>query len=471
MKEPPVPGRPELPTLPAPTFENIVIPTITDAVFPVFTGVAPKNDFTAPTELFVYAEKPYESALADAATAKLMNDLMSGGYGIEIADEIALWDRARDREIRGADAATAEMSRQMASRGFSLPPGTMLAQLASIQQGVTEKLSTLSRDIALKRGDMYVENRKFTIEQVRQYEKIAVDMHVSLMERTLNAAKAVVELGLAVYNAKIVMFNAGLEEFKTLASVYEAEIRGALGMLEGQKLKLQTVDSTINIQKNKAELYKAELDAQKHIVEMYRVDIEAMKALLGAEGMKFDVFRTEVMAYGEMLKAGTLSMQGYETQMRGDAIRADVYKTLVSAQAIDMERSKTAASIIEGNNKIAIEHVRTAAQAVTAEADVFRSKAQGISANNEANAKAFTARTEAFKALASVYKSIGEIDLSRLDASTRVALENARITVEREKLETDRRVRATIAGSEGNSKAMQAALNQVISIASVTASA
>jgi hypothetical protein len=537
-------------TLPTePSFANIALPDITDIVIPAYALAAPVDDLTGPSNLFSFSEVEYSSALLDAGKAKLLRDLSVGGYGIETADEAALWARAQERELRSANALMLESARQMAARGFALPPGAMLAQLASAQQDAAEKISTVSRDIALKRADMYVENRKFTFTQVRELEQLSMNAHLSLMERALNASKAVAEFGLTLFNARVAKFNALMEGFRAKVTAYDTQVRAALGQVEAQRLKLQLVNARVDIQKNQVQLYGARVDAvkgafdvyrtdatvqqtqaqlaldiernktqvytaqldgvkaavdvyrtdatvqqglndaaiaiqknqvqiwgaqwdaAKTLVDMYRSDVAAMQGLADVERTKLEGYRLDVQAYAETLRAESLRLQSYESQVRGDLAKTDIYRSQISAQLTQAEVAKAQASVVESNARVKVENTRAAIAVASATAEVYRAQTQGAASSNEANVRAYAARTEAFRALSTIYDTMGRLEIGSFDAKTRVALENSRNVIEADKVAFGIRTQSAIAGADVLSKAIQGALNQVLGIASVTATA
>lgn len=464
---PAAPVRPAI-TLPAaPAFANIVMPTITDVALPAFSFVAPTDDLTAPTGIFSFSEAAYDSALLDASKAKLLNDLLHGGYGIEVADEDALWTRERERELRAADTIMQEATRQVAARGFALPPGALLAQLQNAQQSALEKISTASREIALKRADMYVENRKFTLGQVKEMEQLMIQLHMSAMERTLNAAKATAEFGIALYNARVNKFNALMEKFKAEVSAYDSQVRGALGQLEAQKIKLQVVSTEVDVQKNQAQLYAIQVDGQKALLEMYSADVNALRGLADVERLKLDVYRADIEAYAEQMRVNTIKLQIFEAQVRGDLAQAEIFRSRVSGALAQAEVVKGQASITEANARIKTENLRAAIAAATAQADVFRAQTQGISTSNEALAHSYSARTEAIRSFSAVYDMLGRFDLAYLDSDVKLKLENVRNNIDLTKATWNVQLGAATAGTDAMGKAMQAMLNQVLGIASV----
>lgn len=198
------PGTPEAPT--------VGFSSVTAATLPV-------DDLTAPTSLFTWAEQAYESTLIDPLKAKLLDNLVNGGYGIETADEVALFNRARDREVEAMMSRVDDAGRAMAARGFSLPPGELSVHIDRAYQGMQDKVSDVSRDIMNARTKLFVENRQFTITEIRQLETVLMNYWNALNERALNAAKYVAEFGVIVHNALIARYKARLDAAKITTEV------------------------------------------------------------------------------------------------------------------------------------------------------------------------------------------------------------------------------------------------------------
>lgn len=95
----------------------------------------------------------YASQLLDNLKATL-NARIQGGTGLAPAVEQAIWDRSRDRETVLALAREQEVMRGAEALGFALPSGVMAGQLADARREYHDKLSSLSRDIAIKQAEL-----------------------------------------------------------------------------------------------------------------------------------------------------------------------------------------------------------------------------------------------------------------------------------------------------------------------------
>lgn len=264
---------------------NVTVPAIDDA--PTFNAAAAS---------FQWSESLVEAPLLDEATAVLLNDLANGGYGINVSDENALWQRARDRESIDTEAAISAVAQQAAARGFSLPPGVLNKQIMAAQQAALAKNSSVSRDIALKRADMYVENRRFTIEQIRQLELVVLERLNSYRNRQMEAAK----MRLEAFNSAVRLYDTAVRVFQTKVSAADLKLRASIASVDASvrsySAQVQQYSATI-------QGYSAQAQAK---AELARVQVLDAKNELDASVAKVDA----------KLRAGDLDLRAYGTGLQ-----------------------------------------------------------------------------------------------------------------------------------------------------------
>lgn len=466
---PTTPERPVVELPAAPSFVNVSIPSLSDVALPSFIAVGPEDDLTAPTNLFDFEEVEYTSGLRRDLTARLREDFdrtTPTAYGIDDTDELRLFNREVDRQLRAAAIASAEITRQTAARGFSSPPGALMTQLADVQKAGLEKLSAASSEVYQKRADMYRENRRWVFERLTDVEKANLAYHLNVMERALNAAKISADVGISIYNSRVARFQALVGSYQASISGYEAQVRGALGAVEAQKLKLEAAQTEVGIQKNQVELYLAQVGGAKALMEMFQTDVAAMNGLIQVEALKLQAFKSQVEVYTEQLKSGTLQVQMYESQWRGEQIKADVYKTQVEAQNSIMGIAKTQADIAATNVNMRVEAVKSQVAVMQGTVEAYRAQAAGVASANQSTNASFAARTEAYRSLSSVYSGIGNIKIGEFDARLRSSIAQMQDSTTRTKIGVDLDLGATTTAADSAGKALQGMLNQVISIAS-----
>jgi hypothetical protein len=231
----------------------------------------PVDDLLAPTAVFTFAEAPYASILLDPLKAKLLDNLLNGGYGIEPADEIALFNRARDREVEAMMSRISDAGRAMAARGFPLPPGELSIHVDRAYQEMQDKVSDVSRDITLARNKLFVENRQFTVNQIRELEQITMNYWNSVQERAFNVARIAAEFAITVYNALIARYRARLEASKITSDV----------QLQMAQTETARVQATLEGYRGQIVAYEANLrrliDPARLQVDLYGHDVDAAR--------------------------------------------------------------------------------------------------------------------------------------------------------------------------------------------------
>ena len=287
----------------------------------------PADDLTAPSNSFSFAEGEYDHILLDPLQSKLLADLQNGGYGIDTTDEDALFDRARDREVLAALTRIEEAGRTMAARGFPLPPGELSIHIDRAYQEMQDKVSGVSREIFVNSAARFVENRKFTITEVREIERITVTHYNAIQERAVNVSRATAELGVLVYNQLVARFKARLDatkiesdeqfqrlqitaerakvfidNFRVQVLAYEADLRR---QVEPLKLQVDLYQADVAANRNltdglvaRAQLQQKVIDAtiQQNIsISGLNIELAKAKLLATIEGLKF---RTEAAQFG-----------------------------------------------------------------------------------------------------------------------------------------------------------------------------
>jgi hypothetical protein len=191
---------------------------------------------TAPVDTFNYSEPGYSSPLRSPLIEKLLYDLVNGGYGIDTTDEVALFNRERDREELITQANIEELRRQASATGFPMPQGSLYLALQRARQEQMSKLSSVNRDIALKRADLYVDNRRQVIQQVLASEDQSIGLYNAIQNRTLAVAQIEVQLAISLFDAGIRLFdtrikgltdqiNAQLEAARAQVGIYASDVQ------------------------------------------------------------------------------------------------------------------------------------------------------------------------------------------------------------------------------------------------------
>jgi ribosomal protein L20A (L18A) len=367
---------------------------------------------------------------------------------------LAFSTRAREREAELASQELDTITRDFASRGFLLPPGALFAATEGIRAKTLAGAASLSRDVALKRADLLVQNRQFTIQQVREVEALLVNMHMAAMERVLRAAQISAQFAVEVFRARLDKAKLRLEAIQTQAQTFRDAVAAEAQKVEIYRAQLQAELSKMEIDKNRVELYRAKLSGVEMLANIYRIQVQAAEAAINAERSKVETYRAEIDGYLALVRAKESEFSGYEAQLRGEQTKVQLYGEQV--------RARTSSAF-------------TSAWTFLASACAVAEKNGVLQKADEAKLRAFTAKMDALKAKLAAAESYAQLGSNEEVQRTRGRLEAARLAVEAAKarvalnLDSDRfRMQAADAAVGVYKEMVVGALGALNSIASLS---
>lgn len=434
VTDPTIPEAPVVVLPDVPVISAISLPEAPSIELPVFTSELPIDDLVVPTNNFSFYEVEYQSALLDELKAKLLDNMVNGGYGIEPLDEAALWDRARGRELENALAQTEDLIAQAASRGFPLPPGDMNVVLQRAQQEVQDKLSDVSRDIMLKRADLYVQNRQFTIQQTKALEDTLIGYHSAVMERALNAAKATLEAAISIFNVQVARYNARLDAYKTEASVFEARLRAALAKLEIFKSQMEGKRLEVEIQRNQVEVYNAQLSGVNAVINLYKTQMEAAQVRAGIERLRIDAFRSLVDAYGAQIQAKVAEFNMYDARIKGEMAKLQAYEAEVRAYTASVQGAEAKAQVLLGKLKGQIDVANQKLEAYRTDMSRYKTDIDAQVSTINSKVAVYDGQVRAGVAKAGATEAAIKLEISEKDLELKRNVEAANVAIAEAKL-------------------------------------
>lgn len=430
---PDIPAAPVLDMPTVPTFDSLVLPVPPSFDLPTFDLALPSDDLIVPSNTFEYFEAPYDSALLEPLKAKLLNDLLNGGYGIDTNDEAALVQRVRDRELVIALGGIDELSRQHAGRGFPLPPGQMVVRQDRAYQDMQDKVSGVSRDIYLERGKLYVENRQFTITEVRSLETVLIGFHNSVQERALNVAKATLESSLAIYDALVKRYGARLDAYKTGAAVFESRIRAELAKAEIYKTQMEGTNLVLQSQRNLVDIYRAQLAGLEATVGIYRTQMDAAAIRSQIERNKLDAFRSRIEAYTAQVQAKVAEFGMFRARIEGEQAKVSIYESQIRAYLGQVSAAETTSRVQVNrlNAEVAQASARDTSFRTTVAA--YETNVRRLLDSGRLKVDIFRAAVDQNRALTDGYKSNADIRVSQIERTTQQNIQISHLAIENAK--------------------------------------
>lgn len=405
-----------IPTAPA-LSGAIDLPSLPTIEFPAYLQ-APDwglvDDVGEASFTFTFNDTAYTSAMLDAVTAKLMADLASGGYGIETADEAGLWQRAQEREASTAEAEMQAVTRDFAARGFMIPPGALFGAIEGIRAKAMSAAATLSREVALKRADLYVQNRQFTIQQVQALETVLLNQHMAIMERVLRAAQVSAQFMVDQYRARLDKARLGIDLIQAKVQAFKEQVATEALKVEIYNAQIRSELAKTEVDKNKLDAYRAQLAGIESTVGVYRLQVQAAEAAIQAERSKVEVWRAEVDGFLAVVKAKESEFSGYEARIRGEQAKVQLFSEQVRAHTSLVESKRVEADIKVAEVRAYNDAATVALRAFEAELSANKAANDLLSRSEEVAVRALAAKADAYR---TGVDAAGKLSATQIDQS------------------------------------------------------
>jgi len=430
--------RPDISYPSSPNISDINVPDPPAIEIPSFDETLTPEELTIPTNTFDFNEEDYSSVLLDAVTSGLLDEIQNGGYGLEPNDETDLFERGRDREIIAGQTAIDEVTRTFSLSGFPMPTGALQKAVARARQEATDKVSTMNRELTLKRSELYWEGKKFTHEKAIQIEEVLIGLHNAVYERALNAAKVQVQVAIDIFNASVAKFNANNERFIALANVYKTQIEAEVAKVELYKGQVEGARIRSELNKNIIDLYLAQLQGTKLVIDVYSADVAAYKAVSEVERLKVEIFRAEVEAFVGQVQAKKSEFDAYASAVQGQVARVDAYKSEAQAYSAYVDGKRGHIEAIKLNLTSFIEKNRSLIEQYKAESDTYNQLRQAQIVYNQAEIEAYKGKVTAFDAEMTALIKAYDLNINAEEAEFKTAALVAQVNTENVKTELER---------------------------------
>lgn len=176
----------------------------------------------------------------------ISNMIVSGGTGIPASIEMAIWERARSRELQDARRVERDALTAFASRGFTMPGGFVANEIMRAQQGAADKSSTLNRDTAIKAVDAQLENIRFAITQGMSIRSTVINAlgsflqaYMAPVQQANDQARILAEAQYHLWSSTAEYYRAMVAEAQLSISTQEINARSHDTLMSTQNASLQ----------------------------------------------------------------------------------------------------------------------------------------------------------------------------------------------------------------------------------------
>jgi hypothetical protein len=180
-------------------------------------AIGPKLEKLFATYLTTYFPKMIEE---DAGVTQVLEILANRGYTQPVVAEDAIFQRGRGRVINDGARAEADTISQWAQRGYSLPPGALMAQQLTARRKTQDAIAAVASDIVVKQHEMAVETYKFAIKETLEYRIKAFNSAVAYLQ--VFTSSILKNFGAdayaAILGARNQLYNTSLDLYKAMSA-------------------------------------------------------------------------------------------------------------------------------------------------------------------------------------------------------------------------------------------------------------
>lgn len=414
---------PDAPDLDLPEMDQlktIDIPEFEFPELPDFNGEPPSiSDITVPEVFINWSEPEYESETLEVLAEYIKEGIQEGGTGLPKDIEEALFNRARSRESRETTRAVQEAMNDWSARNFTMPPGMLVKQVATIREQGQLRASEINRDILVEASRMEIEQLRFLVQQGMALEQLTVNIFNNVANRLFEVARYNAESQMNVFNAQISLFNAQNESFKVLSDVYRIKLDGAIAKLTAYKAAIDAQVAVGQINQQYVQVYRAKMDAVLSNVEIYKAMVQGASVRADVIKNRFDAYRADVQAYSEQINAEKVKVEAYEAQIRGESTKASMFDTQARAYASTVQAVQAKADVKGKQIQLKMEAARVWIGKYQADLEAYKAELQANLSEVQQNTAAFGAEVEAWRATAGMEVSQAEMQSRYADMNTR----------------------------------------------------
>lgn len=439
-----VPGAPAttLPTVP--TLVELDIPDFTFPELPTFADTAPEFTEPRPSTEIIFAEPDYVSSLMTDLTTKVRLWL-EGGTGLPPAVQQALFDASRGRIQQTAVEAEQNAFDAWAGRGFSMPPGMLVAQVNAAHEKSRLEQNAKERDITVEISKIEIENLRFAMERGIAIEGLLTRIFSEAAARSFEVAKFRIDSDLKLYDSAVTLFNAKQNAFGIAAQVFKTRIDAKLAELEVFKAQIEGEIAKGQVNESRVRSYEAQVKAVLSVVEIFKAQMEGARVSQDVNRGRIEAYKSNIEAYSAKLGAEKTRFDAYEAEVRAEAARAGAFEAEARAYGETVRAQGERANV-------KVRYIDAKIAALNASTNKYQARVQASSASVTAALNAIQARAQAFSA-----------DVGRYTAEIQGNNSAAEISIRGQEL----RLRNLLAHTELQVKEYDAMMTRVIQAAQV----
>jgi hypothetical protein len=343
----------------------------------------------------------YFSAMEQLETR--ISEGYAGNTAMPDAVEQQIFDRGVSRAEQERGPLDAEAAERFARRGYSLPPIALNTEMAANHQAVARNAANVARDVAIERARLEHQHVQFVMQlsstirdgmrgQVLQYAGLLIQINGQAIEDARSLGALLVQ----VYELLVRKSQNEQEWLRTLAGVYEAELKSALVDLEIFKVEAETAKLRKDAELADVDVWAKKIEAQEQKIQLYVAQLRGVTEQVSLERLKVETFGSEVDAYSALVRSKEAEFNAYRAAISGDEALVRAYAEQVGAYSAEVDAARVKVQAESAVTDAGVQYNRSLIDIFKAELDSWTAEINAEETRFSSSSDAYKTQLEAF---------------------------------------------------------------------------
>jgi hypothetical protein len=261
-----------------------------------------------------------------------------GGMSIPANIQGAIMARHSDRNNLEFSRALDTAIDTIGKRGFTLPPGAMLAVLRQSRMAMGDAQVRGSTEIATKTLELEQNNFQFMLKLGEQLEEKCIDtitqylqLALKIDELAIMSAKEIVTAYMGAYNLQVMVYKALWDGYAADVAAYKARIEALMMQVTLYEAQIKAELAKVEINKGYVEILQVVAQTNATIAQAYKYQIDAAMAPMEVAKLQVAIYESMVRAYAAQVNAYESMWNAYKAEVEGSLAPFHAYTAQAQA--------------------------------------------------------------------------------------------------------------------------------------------
>ena len=301
---------------------------------------------------FEYTEAEYQDELLDTVKAQIIGHIEEPAPAISPEVYYAMIQENKNREDENMLLRIKRIKEEWSTGLFTLPNGAFQAAIDDAYKERDILIAQFTHTTLIKQFELTQANNHFNLTAGINLNGQLIQHADNVANRALEAAKSVVNLGIALFNVQLQRYQSALEAYKTGVQVYVEQLRAEGLKVQNYTAQMQGAKVRADVQGQRITNRNSQIAAIGQIYDNYKTEVSAAGVKANIEAEKLRAFKIKIEAEVDKVRSLVAIYEADTSRYRVNISKGTAEADLRLKQQDLISRNH------EGNLKIAVESAR-----------------------------------------------------------------------------------------------------------------